>query len=97
MDIGVLCWGWIDEAYEIMNESDFDILDESIRGEVPENLFKQWTMTLNPWNEKHWIKRRFFDVDDSDVLVMTTNYMCKEWLDQADLAVFKRMKKNNPC
>lgn len=30
---GVLCWVWIEEAYEIMNESDFNTLDESIRGE----------------------------------------------------------------
>ena len=29
---GVLCWVWIEEAYEIMNESDFNTLDESIRG-----------------------------------------------------------------
>lgn len=57
---GVLCWMWIEEAYEIMKESDFDMLDESIRGEVPEGLFKQITLTLNPWNEKHWIKKRFF-------------------------------------
>ena len=32
VEIGYLCWCWIEEAYEIMNESDFDMLDESIRG-----------------------------------------------------------------
>ena len=31
VDIGVLCWLWIEEAYEITKESDFDIIDESIR------------------------------------------------------------------
>jgi len=31
VDIGVLCWLWIEEAYEITNEEDFDIIDESIR------------------------------------------------------------------
>ncbi|MGB4589513.1 MAG: PBSX family phage terminase large subunit [Clostridiaceae bacterium] len=96
VSIGVLCWGWIEEAYEIMSESDFDTLDESIRGEVPEDLWKQWTLTFNPWNEKHWIKHRFFDVKDDNILAMTTNYMCNEWLDQADLKVFESMKKNNP-
>lgn len=96
VSIGVLCWGWIEEAYEIMSESDFDTLDESIRGEVPEGLWKQWTMTFNPWNEKHWIKHRFFDVNDDNILAMTTNYMCNEWLDEADLKVFETMKKNNP-
>ena len=27
---------------------------------------------------------------------MTTNYLCNEWLDEADKKVFERMKKNNP-
>ena len=94
---GQLCWLWIEEAYEITKESDFDMLDESIRGKSPAGLFKQITLTLNPWNEKHWIKHRFFDhPEDPDILAMTTNYMCNEWLDDADLAVFQRMKKENP-
>ncbi len=96
VDTGVLCWMWIEEAYEITKESDFDTLDESIRGEVPEGLFKQITLTFNPWNERHWIKRRFFDAQDPDILAMTTNYMCNEWLDAADKRVFETMKKNNP-
>ena len=54
-----MCWCWIEEAYEIMNEADFDMLDESIRGAIPEEtgLFKQITLTFNPWNEKHWIRK----------------------------------------
>jgi phage terminase large subunit len=87
---------WIEEAYEILSEEDFDMLDESIRGEVPEGLWKQITLTFNPWNERHWLKKRFFDVQDPEILAMTTNYTCNEWLDQADLAVFERMKIQNP-
>lgn len=94
--IGCLCWCWIEEAYEIMNEADFDMIDESIRGEVPEGLFKQITMTFNPWNERHWLKKRFFEADDPDILAMTTNYMCNEWLDEADLKKFENMKTRNP-
>lgn len=93
---GCLCWMWLEEAYEIMSESDFDMLDESIRGSTPEGLFKQITITLNPWNEHHWIKKRFFDSCDPDTLALTTNYLCNEWLDKSDLAVFERMKTNNP-
>lgn len=93
---GYLCWIWIEEAYEIMNQDDFDMIDESIRGEVPEGLFKQISMTFNPWNQKHWIKKRFFDTPDPDTLAMTTNYLCNEWLDDADRKLFEQMKKNNP-
>lgn len=96
VDVGSLCFLWIEEAYEIMSESDFDMLDESIRGEVPKGHFKQITLTFNPWNERHWIKGRFFDKVDKDVLAITTNYTCNEWLDKSDLNVFERMKENNP-
>ena len=96
VDVGYLCWGWIEEAYEITSESDFDTLDESIRGEMPEGLFKQWTLTFNPWNEHHWLKARFFDDPDENTLAMTTNYMCNEWLDESDRRVFEQMKKRNP-
>ena len=97
VEVGVLCWLWIEEAYEISSEADFDTLDESIRGEVPPGLFKQITLTFNPWNEHHWIKHRFFDAaPDPDILAMTTNYTCNEWLDAADKKVFETMKRNNP-
>lgn len=97
VDTGCLCWMWIEEAYEITKEDNFNILDESIRGQVPEGLFKQITMTLNPWNERHWIKKRFFDVPpDRDILAMTTNYQCNEWLDEADKRVFETMRRHNP-
>lgn len=97
VDVGSLCWMWIEEAYEIMKEADFDILDESIRGQVADGLFKQITLTFNPWNEHHWIKHRFFDAaPDEDILALTTNFMCNEWLDAADKKVFETMRKNNP-
>lgn len=96
VESGVLCWLWIEEAYEIMKEDDFNMLDESIRGEAPEGLFKQITFTFNPWNERHWLKKRFFDSESPDVLALTTNYMCNEWLDSADLKVFEDMRVRNP-
>lgn len=97
VDAGCLCWMWIEEAYEIMNENDFNVLDESIRGQVPDKLFKQITLTFNPWNEHHWIKKRFFDAPpNDDVLALTTNYLCNEWLDDADKRVFETMRLNNP-
>lgn len=98
VDRGVLSWMWIEEAYEISSEDDFNMLDESIRGAIPEGsgLFKQITLTFNPWNEHHWLKRRFFDNPDEETLALTTNYLCNEWLDAADKKVFETMQKQNP-
>ena len=96
VETGNLCWAWIEEAYEINKEQDFNMLDESIRGTVEEPLYKQITLTFNPWNELHWLKKRFFDVEDENIMAKTTNYMCNEWLDDSDKKLFEDMKKNNP-
>ena len=96
VETGNLCWAWLEEAYEINKEQDFNMLDESIRGKIEEPLYKQITLTLNPWNERHWIKKRFFDVKDENIMAKTTNYMCNEWLDESDKKLFEDMKNNNP-
>ena len=93
---GYLCWMWIEEAYEIESEADFDMLDESIRGNIPAPLFKQITITFNPWSSSHWLKKRFFDVEDDNILAKTTNYLCNEWLDESDRQKFEDMKIRNP-
>ena len=96
VDKGVLCWVWIEEAYEVSNEDDFNKLDMSIRGQVPEGYFKQITLTFNPWSATSWLKARFFDKPDEDTFTKTTTYRCNEWLDDADKAIFEKMKVNNP-
>ena len=96
VETGVLCWLWIEEAYEITKETDFDTLDESIRGQLPHGLFKSVTLTFNPWNDHHWLKARFFDKQDPEVLSMTTNYLMNEFLDESDRKIFERMKIENP-
>lgn len=97
VDKGYLCWVWIEEAYEIAQEADFEKLDLSVpRGQVPEPLFKQTTLTFNPWSETHWLKGRFFDRPDEQVDAFTTTYKDNEFLDETDRAVFARMEKENP-
>ena len=97
VDKGYLCWVWLEEAFEIAREADFDKLDLSVpRGEMPSPLFKQTTITFNPWNENHWLKRRFFDREDPGALVITTDYRCNEFLDDTDRQIYQRMREQNP-
>ena len=93
---GFLCWVWFEEAFQIMDEGAFNKIDMSIRGEMPKGYFKQLTLTLNPWSEKHWIKKRFFDAEDKDVLAITTTYQCNEFLGEDDVKLFEKMKNKSP-
>lgn len=94
---GYLCWCWIEEAYEIFSEEDFEKLDFSLpRSDVPPPLFNQTTITFNPWSEKHWLKRRFFDSPDELTSIYTTNYLCNEHLADTYLRAMELLKERNP-
>lgn len=96
VDKGYLCWVWLEEAYQVEDEDSFNKVDLSIRGELPDNYFKQFIITFNPWNEHHWLKKRFFDNPDDNTLALTTTYKCNEWLGSDDIALFEQMKIRNP-
>lgn len=94
---GYLNYVWIEEAFEIADEADFDKLDLSVpRGKIPPPLYKQTTITFNPWSEGHWLKKRFFDTVLPNVATFSTNYLVNEFLDKTDQLVFERMKNTNP-
>lgn len=93
---GFLNFVWIEEAFEIASEADFDKLDLSVpRGVIKPPLYKQTTLTFNPWSDTHWLKKRFFDREYPDVSCFSTNYLINEFLDDTDRSVFERMKKTN--
>ncbi len=93
---GYLNFVWIEEAFEISNEADFDKLDLSVpRGNIPLPIYKQTTLTFNPWSGAHWLKKRFFDKPDKDTATFSTNYLINEFLDNTDRAVFERMRLTN--
>ena len=94
---GVLNFLWVEEAYEILKEDDFNTLDESIRGKLPDGYFKRVTVTFNPWSEMHWLKSRFFDFPLDNVLALTTTYRCNEWLSDADRKMYEDIRRRSPA
>lgn len=98
VDTGYLCWVWIEEAYQIESEENFNKLDMSIRGMFPSDcgLWKQIVMTFNPWSAKTWIKKRFWDNMDEDTGCYTTTWECNEFLDETDRKQFLKIKETNP-
>jgi phage terminase large subunit len=93
---GNLVWCWIEEAYQIHSEESFNKLDLSIRGACPPPLFKQITLTFNPWSDATWIKARFFDKPGEDVFTDTTSYLDNEFLGDDDKKVFEAMREGSP-
>lgn len=45
---GHLCWCWCEEAYQLESEEAFDKLDMSFRGQLPPELYIQFTLSMNP-------------------------------------------------
>lgn len=93
---GVLNFLWLEEFYEITKEDDFNILDESIRGVLPDGYWKRVTATFNPWSEHHFAKSRFFDNPADNVLAMTTTYLDNPYLSPTDIRLFEDMRQRNP-
>lgn len=81
---GKLCWIWIEEATE-MTESDVDILDDRLRGDLSfnPNLFYQITFSFNPVSATHWIKAKYFDADNDDIFTHQSTYLDNRFIDEA--------------
>lgn len=79
---GKIVRAWVEEATALM-PYDFDILDDRLRGEIPAGMTYQIFMTFNPISSTHWIKRRFFDVDNPDVCVCHSTYRDNRFIDAA--------------
>lgn len=86
---------WIEEATEL-TQADFEIIDDRLRGELPEGLFYQIRMTFNPVSSSHWIKKSFFDVNDDDVLTHHSTYLDNRFIDEAYKRRMERRKRVDP-
>lgn len=86
---------WIEEATEL-TQADFEIIDDRLRGELPEGLFYQIRMTFNPVSSSHWIKKSFFDVSDDDVLTHHSTYLDNRFIDDAYKRRMERRKRVDP-
>ena len=86
---------WIEEATEI-TQADFEIVDDRLRGQLPEGQFYQIRMTFNPVNKNHWIKKNFFDISDPNVLTHHSTYLGNRFIDDAYKARMERRKKVDP-
>jgi len=94
-DKGKLTDVWIEEATEL-TQSDFEIIDDRLRGELPPGQFYQIKMTFNPVNVSHWIKKSFFDISDPNVLTHHSTYLNNRFVDEAYKQRMLRRKEVDP-
>ena len=69
---------WVEEATEI-SEADFDQIDLRLRGETVN--YKQIVLTFNPIDERHWLKKRFFDNPPENSHSLRTTFKDNSFID----------------
>lgn len=84
---------WIEEASEI-SEDDFKQLNLRLRG--ASKAMKQITLSFNPVSALSWLKKRFFDRRDENVLKLKTTYIDNRFLDPDDVAEIEALKEIDP-
>jgi phage terminase large subunit len=93
---GKLTWIWCEEATELQ-ESDVDILDDRLRGELENpNLYYQMTFSFNPISASHWIKRKYWDYDSPDIFRCHSTYKDNRFLDEAYHRRMMMRKEQDP-
>lgn len=70
---------WVEEATEL-SEEDLDQLDLRLRGTTQN--YKQIIITFNPIDENHWLKSRFFDIDDPWATTVKTTFRDNKFIDE---------------
>ena len=86
---------WIEEATELLQD-DFEIIDDRLRGILPEGLFYQIRLTFNPVSAGHWIKRVFFDIERDDVTLSQSTYLDNAFCDEQYHERMMRRKELDP-
>lgn len=86
---------WVEESTELL-QSQFDIIDDRLRGDLPEGMFYQITLTFNPIHARHWIKSTLWDYDSPDIFKHKSTYLDNRFIDTAYKQRMLRRKELDP-
>lgn len=84
---------WIEEPTEI-TEDNFIQIDLRLRGDV--GTKKQIILTFNPIDQRHWLKRFFFDRVVKDCKIDHSTAWMNPWLDDSYRDLLLDLKNQNP-
>lgn len=95
---GKLTWIWIEESTELF-ESDIDILDDRLRGDLSSinpNLYYQITFSFNPVSATHFLKAKYFDIENIDIFTHHSTYRDNRFIDAAYHRRMELRKERDP-
>ncbi|MEG1942716.1 MAG: PBSX family phage terminase large subunit [Angelakisella sp.] len=83
---------WVEEATET-DEGAITQLDIRMRGGKTK---KQMTISFNPIDINHWLKKRFFDKKEDSITFLHTTYKDNSFLQDDDKALLESFKDTDP-
>lgn len=92
---GKITWVWCEEATEL-RATDFDIIDDRLRGKLPKGHYYQITLTFNPINSGHWIKSQLWDYKSDDIFTHKSTYLDNAFIDANYAIRMQRRKELDP-
>ena len=92
---GKLCWCWIEEAFEVTEDS-VNLIDDRLRGILPDNLYYQITLSFNPVNGNSYLKKHFWDYNSPDIFRCHSTYLDNRFIDEAYARRMERRKEIDP-
>jgi len=84
---------WVEEATEL-SELEFDQIDLRLRGETP--FYKQIILSFNPIDDRHWLKKRFFDNPPANAFVLKTTFKDNAFIDEEYRRVLEQKAALSP-
>lgn len=96
---GVLTDIHYEEATEENNIDAYRQLETRLRGKAyykGKKIKKQIVLTFNPILETHWIKKKFFDVEDDNIEIVKTTYLDNRFLAKEDIQTIESWKTKDP-
>jgi phage terminase large subunit len=83
---------WVEEGSEVL-EADFNQLDIRLRGgKIPKSI----TVSFNPIDINHWLKKKFFDNRPDNCFVLHTTYKDNKFLDAEYKKLLEGFKETDP-
>lgn len=92
---GKITWCWLEEATELRN-TDFEIIDDRLRGQLPDGHYYQITLTFNPVSASSWIKSQLWDYQSPDIFTHKSTYLDNSFIDDAYKARMLRRREIDP-